>query len=218
MSCRGHNMKMFGLALVAAFAMSAVAASAASAASFQAAEYPAKVDATNSGFGAHTFKAGLIGTISCNTATFTGTKFLSGPSTSLEVTPSYSGCTFLGVSNVVVNTNGCTYKFNEPTGTSPSFTGTVDVVCPSEKAITFTAGTCTVSVGAQTGLKTVSYTDEVTEGEEWVKVVAGVTGITYTGSTLCPTEPGTHSNGEYKGTVKSTAQNEGGATVNAFIG
>lgn len=213
MSCRGHNMKMFGLALVAVFAMSAVAASAASAAKFQAASYPARVNATNSG--AHTFKAGAIGTISCNTATFTGTEFLSGASTTLEVEPEYSGCTFLGVVGVVVNTNGCTYNFNEPTGTSPSFTGTVDVVCPPGEAISFTSGTCTVTVGPQTGLKTVKYTNEA---NGTVKVVAAVTGIEYTGSGLCPNEPGTHANGEYNGTAIAHAQTEGGVKVNAFIG
>jgi hypothetical protein len=215
MSYRGHSIRMLGIALIAAFAMSAVAASAASAAEFQAAEYPAKVNATN--VGAHTFKAGAIGTISCNNATFTGTEFLAGPSTSLTVTPAYSGCTFLGVVGVVVHTNGCTYRFNEPVGTRPSFTGSVDVLCPTGNAITFTAGTCTVSVPAQTGLETVEYTDVTSGGSESVTVAAGVSGIAYTGSVLCPNEPGTHANGEYSGTAKSTAENELSETVNAFI-
>lgn len=208
-------MKRLGAALVTVLATSAVMASGASAAKYQAFEYPAKFDATNVGI--HTFKVGLVGTLSCNTATFTGTVFLGAPSTTFEVNSSYSGCKFLGVVGIAVNMNGCKYKFNEPTGVEPSFTGSVDVVCPTGKEISFTAGTCTVTIPPQAARKTVGYTDETNGVEEWITVAANVTGMEYTASALCPNEPGTHTNGVYQGTSKATAQNESGATISAFI-
>jgi hypothetical protein len=196
--------------------MSVVVASMASAAEYQAAEYPAKFEGTNTG--SHTFKFGSVGTISCAAATLTGTAFFGGPSTTLEVIPAYSNCVFLGISGIVLNTNECKYKFNEPTGTTPSFTGSVDVVCPTEKAISFTAGTCTVTIPSQSARKTVKYTDQTNGMEEWITMSVNMIGMEYTASALCPSEPGTHTNGEYQGTFQVSVQSEAGETLNAFIG
>jgi hypothetical protein len=219
---------MFGLALLTAFAMSAVAASAASAAEFfheaeaEAGETTARVIATNEGV--HKFTAGLIGTIECKKATFTGTSFVTSPQKTVTVTPAYSECTFLGISNVVVNTNGCTYTFNQPTGTGP-FTGTVNINCPAGKKISFEASGCKIEVGGHVkteteaadnqGLSSVSFTNQATTPKS-VKVAASVSKIKYTASGTC-TVLGEKEDGTYSGTAIAKAETPGKIVVGAFI-
>jgi hypothetical protein len=205
---------MFGLAVLAAFAMSAVAASAASAAEFfHEGEGLARVIAKNEG--AHKFTAGVIGTIECKKATFTGTSFVASPQKTVTVTPAYSECTFLGVANVVVNTNGCTYTFLEPTGAGP-FTGAVDVNCPVGKKISFEAKECKIEVGAQGPLSSVTFTNLATTPKS-VKVAANVTKIKYTASGLGCGIIGEKEDGSYTGTALSDAETEGGELVGGFI-
>jgi hypothetical protein len=205
--------RMFGLAVLAAFAMSAVAASAASAAEFfHEGEGLARVIAKNEG--SHKFTAGLIGTIECKKATFTGTSFVTSPQKTVTVEPVYSECTFLGISGVVVKTNGCTYTFNQPTGTGP-FTGTVTVNCPAGKSIEFEATGCKIEVGAQGPLSSVTFTNLATT-PKLVKVAASVSKITYTASGSC-TVLGKKEDGSYSGIALSDAETEGGELVGGFI-
>jgi len=208
-----RSVKMFGLTLLAAFAMSAVAASAASAAEFfHEAEGTARVTAHNEGV--HKFTAGLIGTIECKKATFTGTEYVPSPQKTVTVLPAYSECTFLGVSNVAVKMNECTYTFNQPTGTGP-FTGTVTVNCPAGKKIEFEATGCKIEVGGQGPLSSVTYTNQSTTPKS-VKVAASVSKITYTASGTC-TVLGTKTDGTYSGTAIADAETEGLELVGALI-
>jgi hypothetical protein len=209
------KFKALGLTLVAMFAMSALSASAASAAEFRhEGGEDAKVTASNAGEGAHVFTAGLIGNISCSTATFTGTAFVTSPQATVEVSPTYSGCTFLGVSNVKVNMEGCEYQFNTPTGSGP-YSGSVTITCPVGKKINFEASGCKVEVGPQT-VSSVSYTN-LAGPPKAVTVKSNVTGITYTGSALCPGAQGTHSNGTYSGSAISRAENTAEEIVGAYV-
>jgi hypothetical protein len=205
-----HRSKVVGLSLAVVLATMAVSAAAASAAEFNAAESPAKVNAINEGN--HVFTAGIVGSISCKKATFTGEEFKAVPTKEVTVTPSYTECTFLGVSTVV-NTNGCDYTFTEPTGTGP-FTGKVDVGCPTGKSIEFEALSCRVKVGAQTGLGTITYTNQI---NGTVKVAAKVTGITYTSEGACNGLPGVHSDGVYEGTAIASGENEAGETISVSV-
>ena len=210
------KFKTLGLTLVAMFAMTALSASAASAAEFHhEGEEDARVIASNAGEGNHVFTAGLIGSISCSTATFTGTSYVTSPQPTVTVTPVYGGCTFLGAKEVKVNTEGCTYRFNTPTGAASPFTGSVTILCPAGKKINFTAEGCTVEVGEQT-VSSVSYTNLATSPKS-VTVKSNVTGITYTGGLLCPGATGTHSNGTYAGSAISKAETTLGEVVGAFV-
>jgi hypothetical protein len=208
------KLKALGVTLVAMFATTAMLASAASAAEFrhQGAE-DARVIANNAGEGNHVFTAGLIGSISCSTATFTGTSYVTSPQATVTVSPAYSNCTFLGVAGVKVNMEGCTYQFETPTGTGP-FTGSVTVICPVGKKINFEASGCKVEVGGQT-VKPVTYTNLATSPKS-VTVKPNVTGITYTGSALCPSS-GTHSDGTYAGAAIAKAETTLGEVVGAFL-
>jgi hypothetical protein len=212
-----RNLKVMGLALVAMFAMAATMASAASAeesfvhtAEIETGELTAKVMATNNGEGAHTFTAGLNGTISCNTATFTGTSFVTSPQSTIEVAPSYTDCTFLSVPAVQVNMTGCTYKFETPSNKE----GSVLVVCPKGQKIHFEASLCKVEVGPQT-VGNVTYTNLPTTPAS-VTVTSKVTGITYTAGVGCAV-PGTFNNGTYSGSAITTAITPGGIPVGVHV-
>jgi len=209
---------MFGLTIVAVLAMSAVVASAASAAEFfhdAGVGVKARVTATNEG--THKFTAGIIGTIECKKATFTGTEFVTSSQPTVTVSPAYSECTFLGVANVAVNTNGCTYTFNLPTGTGP-FTGTVNINCPAGKKIAFEAKECKIEVGAQGPLSSVTFTNQEAVKPMSVKVVASVTKqIKYTASGLGCAVIGEKEDGSYSGTAISTAETELGEKVGALV-
>jgi hypothetical protein len=205
--------KMLGLALIAAAAMSAVIASAASAAEFfHDAEGTARVTAKNEGV--HKFTAGIIGTIECKKATFTGTSFVTSPQPTVTVEPTYTECTFLGVSGVVVKTNGCSYTFNLPTGAGP-FTGTTTVNCPTGKKIEFEATGCKIAVGAQGPLSSVTYTNLATVPMS-VKVAASVSKIKYTSSGTCVVL-GEKEDGSYSGTAIADAETEAGELVGALV-
>lgn len=212
-----RSVKMFGLTVVAVLAMSAVAASAASAAEFfheaPAEEPTARVVATNEG--THNFTAGLIGTIECKIAKFTGTTYVTSPQKTVTVSPEYKECTFLKVSGVEVKTNGCTYTFNEPTAL---FTGTVTVNCPEGKAIEFKANGCEIKVGKQGPLSTVTYTNQAATEKlvKSVKVAASVSKIKYTASGTC-TVLGEKEDGSYSGTAIAEGETELGTRVGAFI-
>jgi hypothetical protein len=204
---------MFGLALLTAFAMSAVGASAALAAEFfHEAESAARVIGHNEG--ANKFTAGLIGTIECKKATFTGTEYAISPQKMVTVTPKYEECTFLGISGFKINVNECTFTFNQPTGLGP-FTGTLNVNCPTGKSIEFEANGCKIVVGTQGPLSSVTYTNQATTPKS-VKVAASVSKITYTASGTCIVI-GEKTDGSYSGTSLADAETETGELVGAFI-
>lgn len=84
--------------------------------------------------------------IECTVAKFTGTTGLTA--TEVTITPTYSECTTEGgptPHNVLVTMNGCDYVFKSNSTTH----GTVEVVCPPEKAIEIHHPNCTVTVPAQ---------------------------------------------------------------------
>jgi hypothetical protein len=214
MSYRGHSGKTLCVAVVAAVAaMAFVGVASASAAEFRANASEAKVVATNTGN--HVFTAGLIGNISCEEATFTGT-LVPVPAKTLEVEPNYKKCTFLGVTGVEVHTNGCKYLFQQPEGTGP-YSGKVNVVCPGTNKITFGTASCTITVGSQSNLSKIEYVNKKATEPWFVEVIANVTGIKYTATGTCNNLPGEHSDGVYKGTADAKAFDALENQVNAWV-
>jgi hypothetical protein len=181
------RIKVIGLALVAAVAMSAVAAASASAfTKFEAAKYPVKVTATG---GTQTFEAGGATSVCEKLKAKTGEEGApdpTGPSETLEIHPKYEVCnvTIAGVKvSAKVTTTGCNYKFHAP--------GTVDVKCVTGKSINIALegvlGGCVISVtgtgaGVNAGLKTVTYSNEPANK---VTTKAAVAGITWTATEKC---------------------------------
>jgi hypothetical protein len=204
-----RNLKVFGLTVMAVFALTAVASSAA-----QAIEFHSEIENTtvtaNTEAGSNSVFDAAGASISCSSATFTGSQALKTSAT-LTVTPTYTGCTFLGVLNVPVKMNGCQYTFNA--------NGEVAVTGASCTAITFEATGCKVEVGKQSNLKEVTYTNILGNGTTTreVTVTPHVTGITYTSSGLCP-KNGTFADGNYtSGNAVAKGENSKGAQVGVWV-
>ncbi len=217
-----RNLKALGLALVAMLAMSAMAVSAANA------EVNGKVTAESSPVtmdGKQTteqkFTRGAV-PVTCANATFHA-QSNTGDNT-ITVTPTYSSCHATGPFGetwpVTVTMSGCDYMFHL-TNTKGTFTAISDVVCPVGASITVdvytshnnhTANTtlCKIHVPAQTGLKTITLTNQAAGGttpKNWVSANINITGITSTrtGSALCGAEHSAtsalHGGAELKGTT-----------------
>jgi hypothetical protein len=192
---------------MAMFALTAVAASAA-----QAIEFHSEIENTtitaSTETGSNSVFDAAGASISCASATFTGTQ-ATKTSPTVTVTPVYSNCTFLGVLNVPVKTNGCQYTFHA--------NGETDVTGASCTAITFEATGCKVEVKKQTGLKEVTYTNLGTGATREVTVTPHVIGITYTSSGLCP-KNGTFADGNYtSGNAVTKGESSKGVQVGVWV-
>ncbi|MFT3864759.1 MAG: hypothetical protein QM729_10845 [Solirubrobacterales bacterium] len=195
-----RNLRILGLTMVAMLAVGVVGASAASAASFHSESSETFVLGSQSTQNVFTVNSR---TVKCSTATFTGSFTGTSKSTLENIHPEYGGCEAFGL-EATVNTEGCNYTFNEPSGSS-TYTGTVNVVCESGKEIEINAAsTCVVKVGSQSGLSSVTYTDEGSGSSRSVLVTANVSGIssTVSGSTLICGTNGTRS-ATYTGSVST---------------
>jgi hypothetical protein len=168
-----RKLKMLGMAFVAVLALTAVSASAASAASYTASSYPTTGTGV-SAIGNDTFTT-EAGTVEC-ASHFEGT-LATEAKEELTVKAKYSNCKAFGFLNATVAMGSCDYLFETPSGSGSSWTATVDVDCTSSEIITITAGTCKVTIGAQSPGGNVSITNNA--GGD-VSVDAGVTGIAYT--------------------------------------
>jgi hypothetical protein len=213
-----HNLKFLGMALVAALAMSSALAAVASA-DVMTSESAAATTISGQQEGTNVMKVDG-GEVKCTTVTYTGS--FTSPASSASVTPTYSGCTFVGLTTTV-DMNGCTYKGNLTAGASTS--GTVDIVCTGTNEITITApsvGTkkCILHIPAQTGLSTVTGTNigagTTREGTADINITnikySQTAGTAETGN--CATADNT-TNGTYTGTATFTGS-VGGAHVGIF--
>lgn len=195
------NIKVLGLAVMAVLALTAVSASAALAAEFHSEAETTNLTGTQTGN--HVFNAAGA-KITCKKASFTGSQ--SGKNaTEVTMGASYGECSFLFFS-VNVNMNGCSYKFHS--------TGVVDVVGASCTGITYEGAGCKVTVPAQNGLSSATFTNAGSGSTASINVSPSVTGIKYNASGLCP-ETGTGlTNGKYEsGPTNVIGKNTGGTQV-----
>jgi hypothetical protein len=120
------------IGLGAALVLSALGASSASAEQgyFSASEYPAHATGANTSGKVNALTAGEL-SLECS-ATYTG--ILEEQSSTLTVTPSYSGCK-VGERSATVTANGCTYRLHIGEGVEDSYPGTFDIVCPEGKQL-----------------------------------------------------------------------------------
>jgi hypothetical protein len=171
--------KLVPLAVVAVLAFAAFGASAASAAEYKASSYPTTATG-ESASGNDVFNT-EAGKVECK-ANYSTT--LTAASKTLTAAPTYTGCKAFGFLEATVAMNGCTYRFNEPTG---SFSATVNIVCGATP-IKITAATCTATVGSQLTGGSVALTNNAGP-PKFVTEKASVTGVAYTVTNdglLCP--------------------------------
>jgi hypothetical protein len=120
------------IGLLTTLVVCAMGASSASAEQgyFSAAEYPAHATGGNISGKVNALTAGEL-SLECG-VTYTG--ILEEQSSTLTVTPSYSGCK-VGERSATVTTNGCTYRLHMGEGAEDSYPGTFDIVCPEGKQL-----------------------------------------------------------------------------------
>lgn len=145
------------------------------------------------------------GTAKCTEAGYKGT-LESKETSKTTLNPEYAGCTAFTFTGEV-KLNGCTYVLNSGERVGGKLEGSLDIACPEGKSVEVIARVrgivkCTVTIGAQTGLTKVTYTNVGSGSTRDYKADFGITGLKYTqhageGSGKCT--GGSFENGEYKG-------------------
>jgi hypothetical protein len=97
------------------------------------------------------------GPVFCANVTYAGEMTETG-TIERSLTPTFAGCEF-GGAPAVVDVNGCQYKLTPVAKEGANFEGSLDVACPEGKKITITGAGCTITIGSQSELKTVTYTN-----------------------------------------------------------
>ncbi len=155
------------------------------------------------------------GSFSCKTLTAAGSitagDVIFGKSAQVTLTPSFADCTALGLLEVAVNTNGCSFVLHA--GDSGTATGEMDIACPSGKAIDVVAGSCKFSLSPQTGLAPITEANDVSTAPDSVSVGANAGGLDYVKTQdgmLCPfSGTGAKSDGTLTGSASLTGSSEG---------
>ena len=204
------NRKALGLSLVLACTMSAAVASPAHAqfADFEASGYPATITGEQIGLDEFSTKAG---TTSCTHATYHGE--IGGPTSSLTLSPTYSGCKAFGFFNATIDMNGCDYLF-EASGTwgFEEFIGSMDILCPAGKSIAITTSVCVVTIPGQNEILYATYgnTPGATPDDVDLAVNAELK-LKYTIDSGCATSsPGTFTSGSMRSEATLGAEEFGG--------
>ena len=164
-----RNLKLTGHAAVAVLAFAAVNVSAASAVLFHKTNMGPTV-ITGGQVTQNVFEFPEI-TWQCEEVTFGSETEETTPAT-LTVNPEFGKCRIAGdPKGAKVNMNGCDYVLHA--------NGETDVVCPEGKTIVITIALlkCTITIGAQTGLKSLEYTNNA---DGTVTVTSAIAGIRYT--------------------------------------
>lgn len=235
-----RNLKVLGMALIAACSLGALTASAALAVEDNGAFVCENASGTATTCNIHgeqvvgekhvfnmTTAGGVTHKTECTTATFTGT-VTGGTSSTLEVHPTYSGCSAFGLSSTVTTT-GCNFLIHitKTLANATDYDGDVDIVCEAGKSIVINAGfgECEVKIDGQTGLRTVeaiNMTNPTTVQND-VTLKWNLSEISYTvtkDGPFCPLSgTGTFGSGDLTGntTVTATEDVVGGAALGTKI-
>jgi hypothetical protein len=202
-----RNLKAFGLAVVAVFAMGAIAATAASANQFHSAVEKTTITVAANATQAFQYEAGGQ-TVNCSTVGGSGedTNFTSSE---LTFKPTYSGCSVSGIafSSAQVSMGNCDYLF---TIEASANSGPVHVKCTSGQ-ITITVkvfgiSVCTLHIGEQTPSGVADYANS---GASKINVTPTQSGIegTRQGSEECG--EATSNTGTYTGQVEVKGEEQG---------
>jgi hypothetical protein len=202
------------LALVAMVAISAIPAAAAQAAGeFTAEHYPATM--TGSKVTNHVFKFGMW-SVTCKAATLHGELAL--PNGQLPLTAEYGECETNSGRATEIAMTSCNYVLHaNETLAEDKVDGSLDIRCTEAgDAIDFTVpfNGCKVSIPAQNGLNTLTYTDNTLAKDFDVDI--NVIEMKYKQNAQCPGGAMSASNGEYSGQSTIQADSEGlpvGTTV-----
>jgi hypothetical protein len=189
MICKLKNLTLLVGALLV---LGGLMASAASAAPVFTAE---KVPATLTGVQDGPYKIEATGlAIECKSVAMHGTVEKTVVE-SVKIVPLLSECSAFGFAATITgfSEGGCHLVLYSK--------GTGDLVCPAGKEVTLVAGTCTVHMPPQTGVKTITFTNSEREGKSALTVDMALDNLhgTHTDGFVCPFNGG----GTFTGTKAS---------------
>jgi predicted extracellular nuclease len=202
----------FGLALLAALAVSAmsvVGASAKVSGHFTSDSGGLTVLDIKEVTDAHDVTLSAIGTtVTCHTAKYTASINVA-TTQQLSVAPEYTNCTTGSGGSASVTMNGCTYQFNS----ASTGHGTAGIVCPTKKAEVHTSAG-TLSFGTQTADEGLVYTTVTHNAKHALTVDITAKGIDYTCHGACQIFGTSGTSATMSGEVTVTGTNSGGSSVN----
>ncbi|MDX6634326.1 MAG: hypothetical protein QOF06_529 [Solirubrobacterales bacterium] len=178
------KLRKLCLALTATVLVSAGLGAASASAAFEAEGYPTQL--LGEGTSSQTFVLGSK-TLNC-TGTYSGTA--SSASETLSLVPNYWNCQFVGEeSEAKITTNGCNYTYDS--------SGSVSIAGASCGGISIAFAFCTVTLPAQSGLQSATYTNQGSGTGRTIKIENWLSGVTYNASGTCGGVggPGSHTNG-----------------------
>jgi len=187
-----RKLQSFALLLGALLALSGLMASAAGASVFTAEKVPATLTGVQDG----PYKIEATGlAIECKSVAMQGTVESTTVET-VKIIPLLSECSAFGFATATITGFGA-----EACYLVLHANGTGDLVCPAGKDVTLEAGTCTVHMPAQNGVKTITFTKAEREGKSALTVDMALDNLhgTHTDGFLCPFNGG----GTFTGTKAS---------------
>jgi streptogramin lyase len=173
---------------------------------FIAEEAPATIAGKKAGSLKAVFATPYTGFISCGEHDLGG-ELAAGFGKNIALTASYGECVTLGGTvSASLSMGGCSYV--------QYLTGKIDIVGAScaSNPITMTASGCTVTIGPQSGLSGLTYSNALSEGSAAVKQAGEAPGLKYTitSPTCFGAGSGTFTDGSYNASDLFTATNAGG--------
>jgi hypothetical protein len=205
-----RKVRILGIAVGALLAVSSALASIASADDFTAEKYPATLTGKNTKIDKLTV---TVGTVGCQNSSYVAT--VTGATTTLTITPSYSSCTAFGFP-ATIDMNGCQLIGNIGAGT----TGDGDISCPAGQSITITAisaGTnkCTLHIESQADLTgVITFVNKGSGTTREVELSGTLTGVDYShtkGTGLGACAAGTATNGSIEMSALVTGEEDPGS-------
>lgn len=147
----------------------------------------------------------------CDTASYDGT--MTSTAADLTLTPIPNNCHTTGSStNIPFHMHECKYTMTVAPKTTDSTEQTIDLVCPSEKAIEITHPNCTVTVPPQNNFLGITYTTQVENGKHTITVdLATEFNVTFHGGICIFT--GTNHTGTLDGALTMKGFQTGGKQV-----
>lgn len=207
-----RNLKLLGLAAMAALAVGTMGSATAQAATFTSEAGSTTVISTQDGTGktAHHVIDAAGANLTCAqqaaNASWIGQAIIG-----IRLFVGMSLCSAVG-QTATVNMNGCSFELEAA--------GNMDIICPEGKGITYSAPNpvCDVVIPAQANKGTVTYTNVETAGSKEITVSPNVADLKYTATGAgCP-EAGTFENGTYTtGNYLLTGQDHAGNTIDIAV-
>jgi hypothetical protein len=162
---------------------------------FEAEKYPVPLTGVQDAASKHVLQTNS-GPLKWGSVAYAGT--LASTASEVKVTPTYAECKQQGIA-ATVKANSCYYVLHI-SNAGPPYVGTYDVACSKVgDVIEIKTAACTTTVGSQTGLGGVAYTNAGTGSGRYVKVSYTTTGIKYTESGIGCSKTGTFETGTYSG-------------------